>query len=175
MRFSPNLVAAGLLLIALAVGMFVLAPVRDNGDLLKTDLAAAEANFQTLQSEVDRLKAAEAKLPLAESERQKLLLSVPVGLNQDQLILDLKRIGEGAKVSLNAISFSLQPERYDAQTVSVVANFTGRYEELMALLTALENNPRLFRVNSIGVQLSDSDDDGAPLMNFSVTLEAYYQ
>ncbi len=172
---SPNLMAAGLLLVALVVGMFVLAPARDKGDFLKSDLATAEANLQTLQAEVDRTKAAEAKLPLADTERQKLLLSVPAGLDQDQLILDLKRIGEAAKVSLNAISFSLQPERYGAQTVSVVANFTGRYEELMALLTALENNSRLFRVNSIGVQLSDSDDDGAPLMNFSVTLEAYYQ
>lgn len=172
---SSHLVAAGLLLAALVVGMFVLAPARDKGDLLSADLATAQTNLGTLQSEVDRLRAAEAKLPLADTERQKLLLAVPVDLDQDQLILDLKRIGEGAKVSLNAISFSLQPERYGAQTVSLVANFTGRYEELMALLLALETNSRLFRVNSIGVQLSDGGDGGAPLMNFSVTLEAYYQ
>lgn len=175
MRSSPQLVAAGLLLVALIVGMFVLSPLREKGDLLSRDLATAQANLQTLQAEVNRLQTLEAKLPLADTERQKLLLAVPVGLDQDQLILDLKKIGEEAEVSLNAMSFSLQPERYDAETVSVVANFTGRYEELMALLTALENNPRLFRVNSIGVQLSEGDGDGVPLMNFSVTLEAYYQ
>lgn len=160
---------------ALLAGVFVLNPVRGKRETKAADLIAAETNLQSVQVEVDRLKSLEAKLPLAETERQKLLLSVPDGLDQDQLILDLKRIGEEAKVSLNAISFALQPDRYNAHSVSVVSNFTGRYEDLFALLLALESNSRLFRVNSIGVQLSDSDDEGKQLMNFSVTLEAYYQ
>lgn len=125
---------------------------------------------------MNALLEAEARLPVAETERARLLKAVPVGLNQDQLVLDLSAMADEVGISLNSMTFSPQDNAgMEADTVSVVANFTGNYEDLVALLQAFETADRLFTLNSISVQLGEASVDNKPQMSFSVIFDAYYQ
>ena len=172
----PTLIAAGLLILALIVGVFVWQPVRENVATLADELTAEESELVALQVELADLVALEANLPMADSERERILDSVPLDLLQDELIENLDTIANEVGVSLNSVTFALQNNQgTDSNVISIVPNFTGNYSDLISLLDALENNDRLFKVASIGVQLGDSTDDVEQQMTFSVSLEAYYQ
>lgn len=172
---SRSVIAAGLLIVAVMVAMLIGQPVHKKVGQLSEELAAKTVSLSELQAEVARLQSLEANLPVAETERARFLKAVPVEFNQDGLVNDLDVLARRVGISLNAMSFSPQTSLTSAQTVAVTANFTGRYVDLISLLEALETNARLLKVGSIGVQLSDRDENGDQLMNFSVTLEAYYQ
>lgn len=173
----PAVVAAGLLILAVILGIFVWQPARDRVETLSADLISAKSELVQLQTELADLVALEAELPLADSERERILNSVPLELIQDEIIEDLDDIASSVGISLNAMSFSLQSSQdQSADVVSVTGNFTGNYTALIDLLEAIENNDRLFKVTAIGVQLGEVDgDSGEQLMTFSVSIEAYYQ
>ena len=171
---SQSLIAAVFLIAALVIALFVWQPFQEEVKTLQADLVTKEATLAQLEGEVARLQSLEANLPVAESERERILGAVPIGLNQDQLVSDLDDIAGDVGVSLNAMSFSLATQGKES-VVSMVANFHGEYADLITLLKALENNDRLFQVNSVSVQFSEDDESDDQLMNFSVTLEAYYQ
>jgi len=172
---SSSVLSAGLLILALVVAMFVWQPASQSVDQLESNLDNKEAELMKLEAQIAELMSMDERLPVAESERELILRAVPEELAQDELVRDLEAIAEGAQMDLGSMSFSLQPAVEGANVVSIVANFAGRYEDLLSLLMALEKNERLFYVTSIGVQLSEVSDAGDQLMNFSVTLEAFYQ
>ncbi len=172
---TSTLIAGVLLILTLVVGLFVWKPARDDAKSLGTDLIEAQSSLQQLEKELADLLVLEQDLPVAESERESILESVPIGLNQDELVRNLDDIAADADVSLNSMTFSKQNvEGSTADVISVVCNLSGDYEDLGRLLESFENNDRLFKVVSIGVQLGDVTEDGQQ-MTFSVTLEAYYQ
>ncbi len=173
---TSTLIAAVLLIAALVVGLFVWQPARDDVGSLEADLLDMQSELESLESELAELVVLEEELPVAEAERERILESVPVGLNQDALVQNLDEISNSANVDLNSMTFSKQNiEGATADVVAIVCNFSGNYEDLGRLLEELESNDRLFKVVSIGVQLGDITDDGSQEMTFSVSLEAYYQ
>lgn len=172
---TSTLIAAILLIAALVVGLFVWQPARDDVGSLETNLLDMQSELSSLEAELAELVILEEELPVAEAERERILGSVPVGLNQDALVQDLDEIGDSANVDLNSMTFSKQNiEGATADVIAIVCNFSGDYEDLGRLLEELENNDRLFKVISIGVQLGEITDEGQE-MTFSVSLEAYYQ
>ena len=174
-RFFPTLAGTGLVLISLMVGVFFLQPLRADVESLSQTLDIQQTEYDALQAEIASFIQRETLLPQAESERQKLLAAAPVGLNQDQLIEDLYAIASQVGISLNSISFSLQQGEVNAaNTILMSGNFTGQYDDLQTLLKALESNERLFKLESIGVQLGEVTEEGYT-MTFTLSLEAYYQ
>jgi Tfp pilus assembly protein PilO len=172
---TSTFVAGVLLIVALVVGLFVWRPASEEGKNLAADLSDSQFELSKLQQELMELEVLEEALPVNEEEREKILEMVPEGLNQDDLVRNLDDIAEKASVDLNSMTFSLQNvEGTTADVVSVSCNMAGDYEDLGRLLEEFENNDRLFKVLSIGVQLGDVTEDGQQ-MTFSITLEAYYQ
>ncbi|MBT5016172.1 type 4a pilus biogenesis protein PilO [Candidatus Peregrinibacteria bacterium] len=172
---TSTFIAGILLILTLVIGLFVWQPARETVNSLEASLLDAESELSSLETELADLVILEEELPVSEKERERILEAVPIGLSQDELVRNLDEIAEEADVSLNSMTFSLQNvEGTTADVVSMVANFTGSYADLGRLLEALENNDRLFKVVSIGVQLGDVTEEGQQ-MTFSVTLEAYYQ
>ncbi|MFA6435620.1 MAG: GspMb/PilO family protein [Candidatus Gracilibacteria bacterium] len=174
-KSSPQLITAGLLVIAVLVAILIWKPMRNEVTVLSADLTARQTELATLQAELASLTGLESKIPTAEVEREKLLTLVPEGLNEDAVVKQLSAIAKTVGVALTSMSFSLQNAQTDgADTLSISANFTGYYNSLIPLLRALETSPRLFNVSSVGVQLGDVTESGY-LMTFNVSLEAYYQ
>jgi|GEM_PF-787616 Tfp pilus assembly protein PilO len=173
---KSSLVAAIILIVAVIVGAFVWQPAREQVLSLESELVDAQAGLVLLETELADLVLLDSTLPVAESERDRILEAVPNDLAQDELIRDLDDIASSVDIDLTSMTFSLQSvQGLTADVVSISASFSGLYVDLLDLLEAIETNDRLFKVNSIGVQLGDVTDDGEQLMTFSVTLEAYYQ
>ncbi|MDP2624653.1 MAG: type 4a pilus biogenesis protein PilO [Candidatus Peregrinibacteria bacterium] len=174
-KSSSKIVAGGLIIVAILVGVLVWQPASEEVDSLKSDLATKESELASFQNDLADLVSLEAELPVAESERERILAAVPLGLNQDQLVENLSEIVDKVGMSLNSMTFSLQnTQATGADVVSISASITGNYNDLVTLLKEFESNDRVFNVTSIGVQLNDVSDEGY-VMGFSLTLEAYYQ
>lgn len=177
-KSSLHLLALFFVLVAVLLGVLVWQPLRADVQERSAELASAQTRLNQVQAQVAEFASLESSLPVAETERKKILQAVPVGLNQDQLVEDLSAIAETVGISLNSVTFSLQSSQNSASKslhlVSMAANFNGSYSDLVSLLKAFEGNARRFKVTSIGVQLAEVTEEGQQ-MNFSVSLEAYYQ
>ncbi|HCW32785.1 MAG: hypothetical protein UT55_C0068G0011 [Candidatus Peregrinibacteria bacterium GW2011_GWE2_39_6] len=174
---TSTLIAAGFLILAILITALLWLPTRDNTQILKENLTTKNTELTQINTQVASLVDLEANLPVSEVERQRILAKVPIALNQDQLVKDISAIANSVGISLNSVTFALSPseQKEQANVVNMVANFAGDYNNLIALLEAIERNNRLLKVSSIGVQLGETSDEGKQQMNFSVSLESYYQ
>jgi Tfp pilus assembly protein PilO len=186
MNRSASLTALVLFIVSILVGVFFWQPMRDRVVEQSTLLDSEQAELTILEKQVADLVSLEANLPVSDTERERILDTVPTQLAQDDLVKDLSTLADKVGISLNSMTFSLHPasptltvgaaaaKSGEADVVSIMANFTGNYDDLITLLKALESNKRLFRVTSIGVQLSEITEQGQQMI-FTVALEAYYQ
>lgn len=160
-----------LLLIAIAVGAFVfVGPMRSNVTDLKTQVDEAGMELETLNYEKDRLGAMAAQIGDSESSKDELLEAIPVGENQDAIITELNSLAEEKGISMNSLNFTVSSDDDFGNVLNISANFSATYENLLGFLQKIENADRLFKVNSLNVQLSTTTD-----AVFNLNLEAYYQ
>lgn len=160
-----------LLLFLIIVGslLFVL-PLRDTIDALKTTRAGLKNNLATLEAEYEDLAALAEEVTTSETTRQSLMTAVPSGYSQDELILELSEMSSELGFTLNAVTFSSTLSQDLGKALTVNANFSGTYEQLIAFLQKLETAKRLLRVLSLNVQRTTTSE-----ISFNLSLEAYYQ
>ncbi len=158
-----------LLLLIVGVLAFVL-PMRGTVAELEVTKAAKADELQALQSELDALSTLASQVAESETTKQALLAAVPVGYSQDELILELSQMAQDSNFSLNAMNFSQSVDENFGNTLSITANFSGSYDDLINFLQKLETAERLIRVTSLNVQLTSTST-----VTFNLGLEAYYQ
>lgn len=160
-----------LLLILIVVGsvLFVL-PMRDTIAELKITRDSVSDELQGLQSELESLEMLAEDVGKSEATKTALLSAVPSGYSQDALILELYEISDGLNFDLNAMNFSGSVDQELGDVISVSANFSGSYDDLIDFLQKLENADRLMQVTSLSVQLTSTED-----VVFNLNIEAYYQ
>lgn len=160
-----------LLLIAIAVGAFVfVGPLRTNVSELKVQVENAGVELQALNDEKDRLSAMAAQIGDSESSKDELLDAIPVGENQDAIINELDKLADEKGITMNSLNFSTSSDEEFGNILNISANFAATYENLLGFLQQIENADRLFKVNSLNVQLSNTTD-----AVFNLNLQAYYQ
>lgn len=160
-----------LLLIAIAVGAFVfVGPMRTNVSELKVQVENAGIELQALNDEKDRLSAMAAQIGDSESSKDELLDAIPVGENQDAIITELDKLADEKGITMNSLNFSTSSDEEFGNILNISANFAATYENLLGFLQKIENADRLFKVNSLNVQLSNTTD-----AVFNLNLQAYYQ
>ncbi len=158
-----------LLLISVAVMVFVL-PMRGDVDALRVEKEALTGQLQAAENEYSSLQALSEEVSGSNSVREELLDAVPEGFSQDDLILELSEIADGAGFKLNAMNFSESVSQNYGSMVTVAANLSGDYEDLLKFLQKVENAERLMRVTSVSVQLTSTED-----VVFNLNIEAYHQ
>jgi Tfp pilus assembly protein PilO len=158
-----------LLLISVAVMVFVL-PMRGDVDALRVEKEALTGQLQAAENEYSSLQALSEEVSGSNSVREELLAAVPEGFSQDDLILELSEIADGAGFKLNAMNFSESVSQNYGSMVTVAANLSGDYEDLLKFLQKVENAERLMRVTSVSVQLTSTED-----VVFNLNIEAYHQ
>jgi Tfp pilus assembly protein PilO len=105
-----------------------------------------------------------------------MLRSIPIGVSQDKAIEDIVQLVKDNNITLNSIGFSKGITSKDKIGVlQVSAGFEGTYEDLITFLKALEQNKRMFRVNSISVQLMNTEMAGLKRAVFSLSMDTFYQ
>ncbi|MBU1019023.1 MAG: type 4a pilus biogenesis protein PilO [Patescibacteria group bacterium] len=161
------------LLVAVVLGfVFYVNPLSQDVESLNADLEGKTAEVEDLIARVAELEGLSEELGASGVTEERLLLQVPEGESQDELLSDLADLAAEAGVDLNGVNFS-NVEGDNSGVINMSASFDGNYEDLIIFLEALEGNTRKIKVNSISVQLSE-EGSGAHA-SFGLTMEAYYQ
>lgn len=66
-------------------------------------------------------------------------------------------------------------DREKIGALQISSSFDGTYEDLISFLKALEQNKRMFKVNSVSAQLMDTDVMGLKRAVFALSIETFYQ
>ncbi|MDD3861533.1 MAG: type 4a pilus biogenesis protein PilO [Candidatus Gracilibacteria bacterium] len=175
-RLTPLI---GVFLILVAVGLFVFfaRPVgRQVGDL-QANVALKTQELNEMKQKIADMDSAKQEYGLtSELQRMEMLRSIPVGLKQDGAIEDLVALAEENNVYFTSIGFGKgSTDKQKIGSLQVSAGFEGTYEDLIEFLRDLEQNKRMFKVNSISVQLIDTDVIGFKRAVFSLAMETFYQ
>lgn len=158
-----------LLVMVLAAVLFVL-PMQERVGDLKLEKVAAADDLQQLQTDYEHLKGLSDQLAESDSLKKELSEAVPEGYEQGQLILDLTEIAKATDFVLSGMSFSPSTDQQYGNVMTLSANLSGSYSDMLSLLQAIENADRLMQVTSMNVQLTNATN-----VVLNLTLEAYYQ
>lgn len=166
-----------LILVSLGIYSFALNPFAAKISDVKDEVEAKEIAVEDLKADIAELMQAEKDLDLStEVQKLEIFNSIPVGINQDDVIRDLLAIAEDHDVELNSISFgkgSAGAERIGSLRIN--SSFEGNYTDLIGFLQGIEQNARLFKVTAINVQLEELSISTVTRANFTLTMEAFYQ
>ena len=145
-------------------------PLRDNIDELQLSRVEASDSLLLLQTEYDSLSALSEEISKSQATQDALIKAVPVGVAQDELILELVEPAEEAGFDANVMNFSLRTDQEFGNTIGISLSLAGDYDNLITFLQAIENAERLMQVESIAVQRTSTTG-----ISFSLNIESYYQ
>lgn len=166
-----------LILASVAAYTFFTKSLSDDVAVTRGYLADQHDKVLELQAEIQSFEGAEDQLGLTtEVERLAAKRAIPTELNQDEVIRNLIEISKVHDITLNSLSFGKGATGKDGiNSLRITAGFEGNYSDLTNFLQGLEQNARIFRVNSISVQLSNVQVGNIKRANFSLSMEAFYQ
>jgi len=167
---SSQLLSVLLLLLMLVGGVFFVLPMRDNLVVLQTQKDSVTQSLNDLQSQYDALSALADEVSKSATTKDSLMKAVPQGYGEDALLLDLDSMTSASGFNLNALNFSAGTDENLGNTISVTANLTGSYDQLVKFLQKVESSERLMRVKSLNVQRTSTT-----AIAFNLLIEAYYQ
>lgn len=175
-RAAP-LIGVILIFLAVTAWIFFVRPFWQGVDGLKADVFQKNQELDKLKTQVADMEKAENSLGLSsELERLEMLRSIPIGLKQDEAIKDIVQLAKDNRVELTSIGFGKgMTDKAKIGALQVSASFDGTYEDLIGFLKALEQNARMFTVNSISVQLIDTDVVGLKRAVFALAMNTFYQ
>lgn len=175
-RLMP-LIGVILIFVAMILFIFFVRPFHQAVAKVDDEMVLKTQELDNLKVKVADMEAAEKKLGVnSELQKLEMLRSIPIGVSQDKAIEDIVQLVKDNNITLNSIGFSkgsVSKEKIGVLQVS--AGFEGTYDDLLVFLKALEQNKRMFRVNSISVQLMNTEAVGLKRAVFSLSMGTFYQ
>lgn len=168
---STLTIIAVILLVVAVVGIFILVlPKRDELDSAKTSLLTEQTELNKLKAEISKFNALEDSFQGGEVTKNDVLNLVPENIEQSEVIDTLADLTDDFGLAFNSISFSASAGVDEkASILNITTNVTGKHQDLIDFLDALETNSRKFRVKTMSVQILESR-----LENMSLNIEAYF-
>ncbi len=150
-------------------------PVQGEISSEREDLNARIAEKTDLQERLNELKGAEGDLSGAtEIQRSRVLDTIPLRMEQDELIKQLYEIADDHQVTINSVSFGIPINSQDGiKTSTVNLSLSAEKQDLLTFLADIETNTRKLVVNSITVQYGEVE--GIERINFNLSMETYFQ
>ena len=175
-RVKP-LIGALLVLVSVFAYIFFLRPISAELSTIEADVLAKNTQADQITAQIQQYIAASEQLDLStEVERLEILKTVPKEMDQDEVIRDLIDIARNYDIALNSLSFGQgMSGKEGVSTLRINASFEGNYADLTTFLEGIESNTRMFRVNSISVQINTLDISDIKRATFSLSMEAFYQ
>lgn len=173
------LAVGGVLVYTLAVWFVVVGPKRSEASSLGADIAAAEIRLAEAQAATNRPQSAGAPV----SDVFRLAKAMPSSSDQPGLVLELDRLARASRVTLGSVTPQEPVVGVGGTTlIPVAVTVGGSYREISRFLQRtrelvmvrrgkLRATGRLFTVQS--VELSESNADHFPLLDATITLNAY--
>jgi len=174
---KKTMIGVFLVLASIAGYVFFTSGIAADVDTLKADVATKTVELDSVKSQVDQMEEAQEVLDLStEVKRLDSLKAIPVNMDQDDVLRDIVDIADDNEIELTTIGFGNGVNSdNNVGVLRVNAGFQGDYGDLTNFLEGLEQNARLFRVDSINVQVDDLDISSIKKVVFSLSMEAYFQ
>jgi len=171
------LIGALLIVMAIVGYVFYTSNLAAEVSVMKAAASSKSEEVKVLKAKLNGLEEAESELELTtEVKRLEILKSIPTSVRQDEIIRDLIEIAKNNDIELNSISFAKNElDQENIGKVKISASFEGNYQDLIVFLEGLERNGRLFKVDSISVQLRKLDFSDFARASFSLSIETYFQ
>lgn len=165
------------ILLSLALYVFYAKGLAAQHSVAKADLDAKLQELQLLQSKEDAVKNAQTELDLTSSVEQfTSIAAVPTNIDQDEVLKTVVETAKTYDIVLKSVSFSRSESSEEGVGVlKINSSFEGSYGDLLSFLGGLEGNERLFKVNSISVQINRSSLSDLERANFSLNIDTFYQ
>jgi Tfp pilus assembly protein PilO len=172
-----SLIGVGLIFVAMILFVFFVRPFHQAVAKVKEETILKTQELTALKTKVADFENAKTKLGVnSELQKLEMLRSIPIGVSQDKAIEDIVQLAKDHNIELSSIGFSKGiTSKSKIGILQVSAGFDGTYEDLTEFLKALEQNKRMFRVNSISVQLMNTDTVGLKRAVFSLSMDTFYQ
>jgi len=136
---------------------------------------ADQARIATIEETIASYEGARQELDLSsEVKLMDSLNSIPERMYQDRVILDVLKLSDDNDIEMNSITFG-QGSFGTIGALRINASFSGNYGDLINFLEDVEGNGRLFKVNSVTIQMGNESILELKRVNFSVSMEAFYQ
>jgi Tfp pilus assembly protein PilO len=174
---SMPLIGAFMILVSVAVFVFLVKPIGNKVDELQVSVIGKTQELNAMKERIKVMENSKTEYGLTnELQKMEVENSVPVGVRQDGAITDLVNLAKDNNIDLTSIGFGKGgTDKEKIGSLQISAGFDGTYEDLIAFLKDLEQNRRMFKVNSISVQLVDTDVIGFKRAIFSLAMETFYQ
>lgn len=167
---SSQLVSILLLFLIIVGALVFVLPMRDSIVVLEGQEAVLMDELLVSDAQYEELSSLSKEVSQSETAKLKLLSAVPVGYDQDALILDFTKLAEETGFEFSAISFSLGQSEVYGKTLTVATSVKGSFNQMVDFLQKIEGADRLMRVVSLSVQRFSATEVG-----FNLAIEAYYQ
>lgn len=166
-----------LLILAVIVGYFFYTkPLGADISVVEDDISAKTGEIEVLKQQIADFESAEEELGIS-TEVQKLesLRAIPADMRQDEVIKDIINITETYDTGLKSLSFGEGSSGYEGiNSLRINASFEGNYSDLVSFLEGIEQNPRIFKIESINIQLDELDILNLKRATFSLSMEAFF-
>lgn len=165
-----TLIAVVLLVIAV-VGIFVfILPQKDQLEEVKANLASEQTELNKINAEIVKFNQLEESFTGGEVTKKDVLNLVPENVEQAEVINIFAELTDEFGLSFNSVSFnsSTSPDE-NASVLNITTNLTGKHQDLIDFLEALETNSRKFKVKTMSVQTLENR-----LENMSLNIESYF-
>lgn len=178
-RALGALAGGAVLVYAIAAWFLFVSPKRSEASRLESDIAAAEIRLAQAKAGASRPQAAGGTV----SDVLRLAKAMPESGDQPGMVLELSRLASSTKVTLRSISTQLTVAASGTPTaIPIVVTVGGSFFEITRFLQRvrtlvtvrrgeLRATGRLFTVQN--VDLVESATDGFPMLDATVTLNAY--
>ncbi len=174
----------GLFLLILAFYMLAIRPKAELWNTQDLEIVSLQQQNALLQSKIDERNQTES----GSMTEENLRAALPPGPNAEQLILDIKRIGEQASVRLSDATFSYGGDSAanasgsasaisqaltanGLGTVYVTVNVEGNYTQIRSWIDLLQKTERVTTVDSFSFQQSSQPN---LLLSATITFTASY-
>lgn len=171
------LIGVFFVLISIAAYVFYTSGLADDRALTQISLDGKVRELEVLQSREAALLSAQEELDLTSTVDQfTSIAAIPTSIDQDEILKTLTETAKNYDIILKSISFSRSDSPIEGVgTLRVNSSFEGSYGDLLSFLTGLEQNERLFKINSISVQINRNGISDLERTNFSLNIDTFYQ
>ncbi|OAB42966.1 type 4a pilus biogenesis protein PilO [Paenibacillus glacialis] len=183
-RSAIILGVVSLFLLLFAFYMMGLQPSNTKVKEQEAEISRINGFNQRIQGKVDEIKSTEDN---NEDLQEATLASLPEGDHTDELVLDLKSIGESSYAQLRDIDFTLseviESDRSSGnqkvifsniKEVKMSAKLEGGYTEIRQWMKKLQELPRFISIDSFSFSQPYEKRDPGSILMATVSFTAYY-
>ncbi|MEP6758748.1 MAG: type 4a pilus biogenesis protein PilO [Actinomycetota bacterium] len=173
---APIFAAAGAVVIAILLVVFLVLPKIGQVSSAKDDLAAAQSEQQTLETQKSALEDTKAQAPANRQAIDEVHQKIPPTAEEPSLLLLINNSAIDSGLDLTTLAPS--PPVFDAATgLSIIVlsmSATGTYNEITSFSYHIETLPRAAKITSLSLAPgSGTDSLGNEVLTATLQIDAY--